>query len=146
MNELIKSLEQRNYWISKYLKGNEAFVTVLYHAPEMAVQELDFFYGNRDSLLKIIGTLDKKIRILVDQIEKLHYFEDTAAKTKLNFLLREKDSMVKTIVASDEQIITGLERLLKENATALKKVVRGKKALSSYKSTGKSNQKIDKQF
>ena len=146
MHELIKLLEQRNYWIQKYLKGNEAFATVLAHAPEMAVQELDFFYGNRDSLLKIIGTLDKKIRILVDQIEKLHYFEDTAAKTKINFLLREKESMVKIIVASDEQIISGLEKLLKENAALLKKVAKGKKALSSYKSSSRSNQKIDKQF
>jgi hypothetical protein len=146
MLELIKMLEQRNYWITKYLKANEAFVAILSHAPDMAVQELDFFYGNRESLLKIIGALDKKIRVLVDQIEKRHYFDDTAGKTKINFLLREKDSMVELIVTSDEQIIAGLEKLLKENSALLKKVTRGKKALANYKSNQKSNQKIDKQF
>lgn len=146
MEDLIKLLEQRNYWITKYLRANEAFVTVLMHAPDMAIQELDFFYGNRDSLLKIIGSLDKKIKILVEKIEKSYYLDDSAGKTKINYLLREKDSMIKSVVDLDEKIILGLEALLKENAALLTKVSKGKKALSKYKSSSKYNEKIDKQF
>jgi len=145
MKELIKTLEQRNYWITKYLKANEAFIAVLDHAPDMAIQELDFFYGNRESLLKIIGSLDKSIKILVEKIEKSYYLDDSAAKTKINYLLREKDSMIKSVVDLDEKIIAGLEVLLKKNADLLTRVTKGKKALAKYKSSNKYNEKLDKQ-
>ncbi|NUM87899.1 MAG: hypothetical protein HUU37_01720 [Bdellovibrionales bacterium] len=145
MTEIIKLLEQRNSWIAKYLKANEAFLAALSHAPEMAIEELDFFYGNRESLLKIIGSLDQRIRNLLDKGGALLSMEDSAVHTKTNRLLREKDSMVAAIVAMDEKIISGLERLRQENEGKISKLAKGKKALAKYRSSHKHNDKIDKQ-
>lgn len=143
--DVIKLLEQRNSWITKYLKANEAFLAALNHAPEMAIEELDFFYGNRESLLKIIGSLDQKIKNILDKNGALLTVDDSVVRTKVNHLLREKDSMVALIVDLDEKIIQGLELLRSQSGEKLAKLSQGKKALAKYRSSNKHSDKLDKQ-
>src|SRR5690606_38968162 len=104
MNQLFKALEDKNYWYSKYLASNEAFIQALRHAPEVAIDELELFHGNRESLLKILEGLDKKIEELLAQPDWQGEVS-SEARTKIQRFIREKDSMIAKIVELDTEIL-----------------------------------------
>ncbi|MGZ3694477.1 MAG: hypothetical protein ACXWQO_09875 [Bdellovibrionota bacterium] len=144
MTHLYKLLEQRNYWYGKYLNCTSAFQTALKHAPEIALSELELFYGNRDSLLKILEGIDQKIDELLATPEwQAHPF--TAEQTsRIQRFVAEKDVVVEKIVAIDKNVIGELERIQQESKSKLQSLLKGKKALAKYKSEPKHNEKIDK--
>jgi hypothetical protein len=145
MSNLYKLLEDKNYWHKKYLSCNEAFLQALHHAPEIAIDELDLFYGNRESLLKILEGLDEKIQKIVAAPEWNKKYElDSGAKTKIQFFLREKDSILERIILLDKEIILELETLHAQGSEKMRQLLKGKKALANYKSGNKYNEKIDK--
>lgn len=144
MTHLFKLLEQKNYWYQKYLNCTAAFQAALQHAPEIALSELELFYGNRDSLLKIIEGLDQKIDELLANPEwQAHPF--TAEQTsRIQQFVQEKDATVAKIVAIDKNVIEELERIQRDGQTKMQALLKGKKALAKYKSAPKHNEKIDK--
>lgn len=143
MNELFKLLESKNYWYTKYLNCTSAYLAALQHAPDIALGELELFYGNRDSLLKILEDLDGKVEAWLAANSSRR--EATAEeRTRIQFLIREKDSIIKSVLSMDEEVIGSLEKLRAEGSEKLKALTKGKKALANYKSTLKHNEKIDK--
>lgn len=145
MNRLYKLLEDKNYWYRKYLGCNEAFLIAIKHAPDIALDELDLFYGNRESLLKILENLDEKIQRALTSMEWQGIScLDSEARTKVQFYIREKDSILAKVIELDKEIIVTLESLRGQGAEKIKALMKGKKALANYKSSGKYNEKIDK--
>ena len=145
MNEIFKLLENKNYWFKKYLSCNEAFIVAMKHAPEIAMDELELFYGNRESLLKIIEGVDQKIQSLLDSAAFQDFEANSEQKTKINYYIREKDSILNRIVELDKTIIASVENVQQETLEKLRVLHKGKKALAKYKTTNKYNQKIDEQ-
>ncbi len=145
MNEIIKLLEDKNQWYRKYLACTEAFVAALRHAPEVALDEMELFYGNRESLLKILDSLDTKIQALVEENERMAPEVSTAQTTKVQFHLREKETIVEKIVLLDKEMMEEIELLRTKGEEKLKLLAKGKRALAKYKSTGNQgqNEKID---
>lgn len=143
MNDIIKLLEDKNQWYRKYLACTEAFVAALRHAPEVALDEMELFYGNRESLLKILDSIDTKIQEQIKQVERMAPEVSTSQSTKIQFHLREKDSIVEKIVLLDKEMMEEIEILRTKGEEKLKLLAKGKKALAKYKSTGKQNEKID---
>lgn len=144
MTHLYKLLEQKNYWYGKYLSCTTAFQVALRHAPEIALAELELFYGNRDSLLKIIESIDQKIDALLATPEwQAHHFTSEQT-TKIQKFVQEKDAAVAKIVAIDQEVIAELEQIQKDGHGKIQALLKGKKALAKYKSSPKHNEKIDK--
>lgn len=144
MTELYKHLESKNFWYKKYVACTEAFLVALRHAPEIALDELELFYGNRESLLKILDSLDEKIQSFVNEAERMGRELSSEQSTKVNYFLREKDSLVSRIVALDKELMASIEELRAKGEEKLKLLAKGKKALAKYKSSTQANEKIDK--
>lgn len=144
MNKLHKLLEDKNYWYKKYLGCNEAFLIALKHAPEVAIDEIELFYGNRESLLKILEDLDQKIQQELSAPQWRKAEINSADRTQIQYLLREKDSIVQRIVELDKELISQIEEIHSQGQEKIKQLTKGKKALANYKSSNKYNAKIDK--
>jgi hypothetical protein len=144
MSQLYKHLEDKNFWYGKYLACTEAYLVALRHAPEIALDELEHFYGNRESLLKILEKLDAKIDEEVKHLEKMGIELTTAQQTKAQHLLREKDSIVGRIVEADKELMAEIESLKTKGEEKLKLLAKGKRALAKYKSSNGENEKLDK--
>jgi hypothetical protein len=144
MIQVYKHLEDKNFWYKKYLSCTEAYLVALRHAPEIALDELELFYGNRESLLKILDSLDKKIEDRVAELEKRGLELNTEQQTKVQQYLREKDSIVARIVALDNELMREIETLKAKGEEKLKLLAKGKRALAKYKSSAETNEKIDK--
>lgn len=143
MKKLYKLLEDKNYWYQKYLSTNEAFIVALKHAPEAALEELELFYGNRESLLKIIEKLDLKVQEELSQ--RIWQGEPSSeARTLIQRFIREKDALIVKIVELDKEILGTMELLQAEGLEKIKLLAKGKKALANYKSSLNYNEKIDK--
>jgi hypothetical protein len=144
MIQLYKHLEDKNFWYKKYVLCTEAYLVAIRHAPEIAIDEIELFYGNRESLLKILDSLDVKVQAFVDESERMGMEFTSEQSTKVNYLLREKDSLVARIVNLDRELMNALDEIRAKGEEKLKLLAKGKKALAKYKSSGKANEKIDK--
>lgn len=138
--QLLRLLEEKNYWYRKYLSSNEAFSQALTHAPEVALEELELFYGNRESLLKIIERIDARVQSAI-QAEPLI---TSTQRTLIQAHIREKDSIIKRIVELDSHIIAKIDALKALGEEKLRLLAKGKKALAKYKSNTNYNEKLDK--
>lgn len=144
IQQLYKHLEDKNFWYKKYLSTTEAYLVALRHAPEIALDELELFYGNRESLLKILDSLDEKIQQEANQVERNTVALNAEQQTKVQYYLREKDSIVTRIVELDKELMAELEELKAKGEAKLKLLAKGKKALAKYKSSSETSEKIDK--
>lgn len=145
MKNLFKLLEDKNYWYQKYLLSNEAYLQALLHAPEVAIEELELFYGNRESLLKILEDLDQRIQEIINA-KGTTIEPNSADRTVIQRFIREKDSMIHRIVEIDEKILNLMEKLQADGLEKLKLLGKGKKALAKYKSSHNYSDKIDKRI
>jgi len=144
MNRLYKHLEDKNFWYTKYLACTEAYIQALHHAPDIALGELELFYGNRESLLKILDGLDAKVHEEVKLIEKHGTELSTEQHTKVRHFLREKDGIVNRIIDLDKILMNEIEALKIKSEEKLKLLAKGKRALAKYKSSSGTNERIDK--
>ncbi len=145
MSDLFKLLQDKNYWYGKYLSSNEAYLQALQHAPEVAIDELELFYGNRESLLKIIERLDESVQAELSSERWKNREPSSSEKTLLQRYIREKDSMITKIVELDGEILVTMEAIKAQGLEKLKILGKGKRALASYKSSNR-NEKINKRI
>jgi hypothetical protein len=144
VSALFKLLEDRIFWFRKYLACTEAFLAALKHAPDIALDELEFFHGNRESLLKILDSLEGKIQAIMEQ--EAHSGPELSSEltTKVQYYLREKESLVASIIRLDREVMAEIDTIRLQGEEKLKLLAKGKKALAKYKSTGSQNERIDK--
>ncbi|RYZ94954.1 MAG: hypothetical protein EOP11_25660 [Proteobacteria bacterium] len=145
MQKLFKLLETKNYWFKKYLAANEAFHLVLLHEPEVALDELELFYGNRESLLKIIEDLEMKVQKEAEGPAWAGEI-DSAARTRVHAYVREKDSYISRIVTLDTDIIKRMEVIRLEGLQKATHLAKGKKALAKFRSNANYNERLDKKI
>lgn len=141
MSTLFKLLEDKLHWYRKYLGCNEAYLMALRHAPDIALDEVELFYGNRESLLKILEDLDRKIQTKINTDKRE---SNTDERTKIQYYIREKDSIIERIVELDTAILSLMDSLKEQGAEKIKALSNGKKVLSKYKSSTTKNDKLDK--
>lgn len=144
MEQILRLLADKNQWYAKYQACTEAFIAALKHAPDVALDEIELFYGNRESLLKILDSIDQKIQPLLAQEERMGTEINSTLSTKLQYFLREKDSIVAKIIQLDKEMMEELEILRAKGEEKLKLLAKGKKALAKYKSGPQANDRIDK--
>lgn len=145
MNPIYKLLEDKNYWYGKYLNGNEAFLQALKFAPEVALDELDLFHGNRESLLKILEDLDKRVQECLESPTGKRDFS-SEERTHIQRYIREKDSVIVRILELDKEIMELLDLFRADGTEKMKLLAKGKKALAKYKSSHNYSDKIDKRI
>ena len=143
MSELLKLLETKNYWFQKFLLTCEKFIVSLKENQDKAIDGLELFEKNRESLLNIIRKTDHKIKMLLDEQEMRECILGSEQKTKINYFMREKDSILSQILKIDNEIISMIEIIKNESFAKLKKLETGKKTISKYKSSKKQSS-IDK--
>lgn len=145
MNEVLKYLELKNFWFKKFLLTCEQFLSAAEVINDVSMESVDLFEGNRNRLLKIIKRTDEKLQNSVEVLEKSQKSLNSEEKTKINFHLRERDSILAQILATDKKILEILEALRQDTNEKVKSLTKGKKALSKYKSTVRYSDKLDKQ-
>jgi hypothetical protein len=146
MNEVIKLLETKNYWFVKFLQLCEKSLVLLESDSNKFVDdELEAFDTNRASLLNIIRRTDEKIQFLLENTQLKNRAPNSEEKTKINFHLREKDSIIKQILELDAKIIAALEKAKEESAAKLKSIDKSKRALKNYKSQQAGDKQVDRQ-
>jgi hypothetical protein len=145
MEKLFKLLEDKNYWFKKYLAANEAFYLALQHEPEVALDELELFYGNRESLLRIIEDLENKVQKEAEGPAWAGEI-DSATRTRVHAFIREKDSCISRIVQLDTDIIKRMEDLREAGLEKMRHLAKGKKALAKYRSAKNYNERLDKKI
>lgn len=142
MTEILDKLAEKNYWCRKFVATNEAFLSCLKHAPDIALEELDFFYNNRESLLKIIESVDSKIQDCLDR--QIPGVAEPNFALKTTEIIQEKNQLVQKILLLDEEIISLLEIEKIKQGERLSALNKGKKALAKYHSGRNYMDKINK--
>jgi len=145
MNTVLKYLELKNFWFKKFLTTCEFFLASMKKNPDISMESLDLFEGNRNRLLTIIKRTEEKLQISLEQPEMLNFIPNSEQKTKINFHLREKDSILAQILITDKEILDLMESVRKDTDEKIKLLNKGKKALAKYKSTVKYSDGLDKQ-
>jgi hypothetical protein len=145
MNEVLRLLEVKNYWFNKFLSLCDKFIVELKSHPDKVIDELDLFEKNRQSLLNIIKRTEEKVQFLLSTETLRVYVPSSAEKTKINFLLREKDSVLNQIIKLDSEIIALMEKMKKEDEEKMKALEKGKKLISKYKSNSPVKKQVDQQ-
>ncbi|MCO5141887.1 MAG: hypothetical protein M9962_02220 [Oligoflexia bacterium] len=141
---LLKLLEDKNTWYKKYLQCTEAFHQALMHAPDIAIEEIDLFLRNRDSLLMIIENIDEKIQTLLERDPSTEQNLNSHIITKINSYIREKDSIIKSVLEVDSKVQKEIELIQEKGLKQLSTLNKSKKAISSYKSQDGGREKINK--
>lgn len=138
MNQVIELLEDRNLHLEKFFELTEIQMA---RFAVGSFEDLDQFYGQREAILSLIKCIDSLIHTEVEAREL-----DPVDRLAAAQLVKEKESLVKKIVAQDLQVLELIEKykssLLKELAT----VKTGRKALISYQSGSvRSNERLKSQ-
>lgn len=145
MNELFRLLEMKNFWFRKFLLLCERYVKALQDDADKAADDIEMFERNRDSLIKIIKGIDGKIKALLARPEYENQSLDSDQRTRVNFFMREKDSILNQILKIDREILQTIESLRDQQSAKLQQVSKGKRALSKYKSGAGKQRELDKQ-
>jgi hypothetical protein len=136
-------LDKKLFWYKKYLSSNEAFLQGLIHAPDVAANEVDLFYGNRESLLKILESVEADIQQFLTA-QPFASENESVDRTKIQHFHRERDAILKRIVALDQEIIDRLEKELSSASQQLSRLEKGKKGLAKYKSSSNYSERLNK--
>ncbi len=145
MNEILKYLELKNYWFKKFLVSCEAFLLDIRKNPDISAESLDILQGNRERLLRIIKRTEDKLQSALNAPEMRKYIPNSEQKTKIQFHMREKDSILAQILETDHEILSLIDAAKAQTESKMKSLQKGKKAISNYKSSVRSSDNLDKQ-
>ncbi len=145
MNEVLKHLELKNFWFKKFLLSCEQFLDAIQKNSDFPTEALDFFQGNRERLLKIIKRTEEKLQKALLAPELKTYVPNSEQKTKIQYHMREKDSILAQVLKTDQEILTVIELVKSDTVQKMKSLHKGKKAIANYKSSVKYNDSLDKQ-
>ena len=130
MSQIIELLNEKNNYLEKFFKINEA---ELIHLSENNFENLDNFYTARDCMLNMIKSVDKRIEDLNRGLLTPEIHSDNQKKVILRELDR-KNEWVQEILVLDLQILSAIEEEKSRVIKELRKTSVTKKAVGSYKS------------
>lgn len=145
MNELFRLLELKNFWFKRFLLICERFVVTLEKDTDAAIEELELFDQNRSSLIKIITGTDEKIQALLEEPAYARRTPSSEDQTRLQYFMREKDSILNQIIKLDSGILAKIELLQKKQQEELNSVGKRRSAVAKFKSGIEQNRELDKQ-
>lgn len=144
MTELESLLQQKYEWLKKFVQLTQGYYAQLLANEGAALEDIDYFLNNRQSLLNIVESSEKKITNLI----KLNRIDsDTLAqvRVKVGADAKEQANMAELIRDLDEKILRILARAKDESAEQLKQITRGKRAISGYRVDNNGANRLDVQ-
>lgn len=139
MEELLDALEKKGLWLSKIVNVSRRFLKEANENSEIALENLDTFDQNRESLVKMTLHAENKI---VDIMRKDKSLRPDAEQSKLieNYIA-DYQKKLEEMQRIDSEILTILDTLKVEQKAKISDLQKGKRALANYRgrSTNRSN-------
>lgn len=138
MEQIIELLEEKNRFLEKFYRLNEG---EMLRFADGDFEKLESFYQERESILELVGALDRKIEesnnMPVDPA-----FVGAIAKKQILCCIDYKNEVVSRILEQDLQILSFIEQAKSNIIKELSQVRATRKAVGSYKS-GEVNRHLD---
>lgn len=144
MDELLRLLEQKHEWLKKFLHLTQGYQAQLRDNEAAAIEDVDYFLNNRQSLLNILQSTEKKITNHL-KLHKINPSILAAEKARIEAFETEESRLGTEVRGLDESILRTLTRARGESEAELKQVTRGKKAISGYRAERGANGRLDVQ-
>ncbi|MCB0394958.1 MAG: flagellar protein FliT [Bdellovibrionales bacterium] len=128
MQRTLVLLKERNHYFGKFKTINESELIRLSGGD---FSNIDVFYKTRENILNMVAHLEDMIEKRLNSNET----EDDVTvemKSILVETLKEKDRLIKTILAQDLEILDYIEKEKNKIIIDLKTLTTGRKALSAY--------------
>jgi hypothetical protein len=140
MTKTIQLLEEKNSYLEKFLGLNREWLGRLSRGDFGDVED---FRETREKILNIIKHIDALVEVQTQNINVDHV--DTITRIRLHELLDHKDNLVQVILSQDLDIMQIIESAKSQIIIELKNVRQGRKTISSYKSTQRSEESLDEE-
>ncbi|MCB0341319.1 MAG: hypothetical protein H6626_09505 [Pseudobdellovibrionaceae bacterium] len=140
MEQIIDLLEEKNRFLEKFYRLNESEILKF---ADGNFDGLELFYGERESILEIIGKLDGRIEESSSAPVDPKFVSNVAKKQILSNI-DYKNEVVSRILEQDLQILSFIEQAKSNIIRELSQVRAAKKAIGSYKS-GEVNRHLDEE-
>ena len=144
MEELLRLLEQKQEWLKKFLHLTQGYHAQLRDNEPAALEDIDYFLNNRQSLLNILQSTEKKItnHLKLNKIDATVLAQETA---RIEGFGIEESKVGLEVRSLDGSILRTLTRARSESENELKQVTRGKKAISGYRAEKSATNRVDVQ-
>ncbi len=133
MELLIELLERKNLCFRNFHKVCSDFLDEI---SKGNADGLDAFQKTRQGLLHVLETVDGELSQHLRTLEDRGALDHPSSKlrTQVNFYVRERESVVQSILDLDLQILSHIDKLKSETIQKLQSLQSGKKTISAYRS------------
>ena|ERR1035438_4401520 len=129
MIKTLKLLEEKNMYLEKFLGLNRERLD---HLLKGDFADLERFRGDREMILNIVKHIDSLIEARSKDVNDDDI--DASAKQKVSMMLQRKDSLVKSILSQDIDIMQIIEKAKSEIILELRKVSSARRTIGQFKS------------
>lgn len=126
MEELIELFKEKNHFLKKFYLLN---LKELENFSQNKFENLDFFYGQREKLIDIIGYIKAKIDKLADHKE----LQTHSKNVTIRAIEENNSTITRDILDQDSEILSIVENAKNNIIKELQKIKVGKKIVSKYK-------------
>ena len=135
MDQIITLLERKNLCYKSFYRLCVDFIEEI---AKGETTNLEKFQKRRGGLIRVLEQLELEVKQLLASYdcnpEALNDLATDAMKARLNLLLKEKDSIVKSILDIDLQILAHIDRIKDDTIQRLQSLQSGKRTIGAYKS------------
>lgn len=132
---LLELMERKNLCFRSFYKLCEGFIDEI---AKGETQNLEEFQRRRQGLIKVLEQLEFEITHWLegfkDTPDLLDALITSESRTKMNYLLRDKDVIVKSILDLDLQILGHIDRIKDDTIKKLQSLQTGRKTIGAYRS------------
>ncbi len=111
------------------------------------INNLNRFQNQRTGLLTVLENIEEEIQTFLKQFDdspgSFDLLMTSEIKTQIQYLTREKDSLIQAILELDKQILKHIDRLKSDTIQKLQSVQSGKKTIGAYRSPVESVERAE---
>ncbi len=144
MKDLLNALEKKKLWMTKLVSISARFIEEYRSNPDQALEELDTFDQNRESLVKMTMNSENDILKLMQGPTKFRPNEEEPERVRDYIELYEKK--LNEMQCIDSEIIQILDTLKIDQKEKLSDLNKGKRALDNYRGNTKNRSNFDVQL
>ncbi len=144
MEELLEALAKKSLWLHKIISVSQKFLEEVKANPDLALENLDTFDQNRESLVKMTINAENQIISIMRQQKNLTPNKEQSRK--IEFYIQEYQEKLRKMRRIDSEILPILDTLKIEQKTKIYNLQKGKRALSNYRGQVKSRSNFDVQL
>jgi hypothetical protein len=138
MEELIHYLERKNLCFRSFFQICNDFYDEIAAGK---IENLGTFQARREGLLSVLEQLEVKIQEKLKENQNINFNETN--KVKMEYLVNEKDGLLKQILDLDQKILHHINRLKDDTLQKLQSVQMGKKTIGAYRSPAEKVNQIE---